>query len=184
MLYTITMESPIGQLRLFASEDALVAVYTSEHKGAPVLEASAGSRNPVLAAARRQLAEFFEFERSTFDLPLGFEGTPFQRAVWAALCEIPLGATVTYAELARRLGRPSAARAIGAANARNPISIIAPCHRVIGADGSLTGYAGGLAAKRWLLAHEAAVLLRLGAARSPRPDAAPPGWSIAHPDPA
>ena len=85
---------------------------------------------------------------------------PFQRAVWAALCEIPLGVTSTYAELARRLGRPSAARAVGAANARNPISIIAPCHRVIGADGSLTGYAGGLAAKRWLLEHEAAVLHR------------------------
>jgi methylated-DNA-[protein]-cysteine S-methyltransferase len=154
------MKSPIGPLRLYADEDALVAIYTHEHRGAPSLVASPGEGHPVLEAARRQLEEYFAGARAVFEVPLRFEGTAFQRAVWAALCEIPLGATASYAGLARQIGRASAARAVGAANGRNPISIIVPCHRVIGADGSLTGYAGGIAAKRWLLAHEAGMLAR------------------------
>ncbi|MCA9677318.1 MAG: methylated-DNA--[protein]-cysteine S-methyltransferase, partial [Myxococcales bacterium] len=103
---------------------------------------------------RAQLAAYLDGARRAFDVPLAPAGTPFQLAVWDALLAIPYGATESYGALARRLGRPHAARAVGAANGQNPISIIVPCHRVIGADGSLTGYGGGLPAKRWLLAHE------------------------------
>src|SRR5205807_4847601 len=103
---------------------------------------------------RKQLAEYFAGERRQFDVPLKLAGTPFQQRVWLELARIPFGTTITYAELAQRLGRPTASRAVGHANGRNPISIIVPCHRVIGADGKLTGYAGGLDKKQWLLAWE------------------------------
>jgi methylated-DNA-[protein]-cysteine S-methyltransferase len=103
---------------------------------------------------RGQLDEYFAGERSEFDLPLAPRGTPWQEAVWRALLEIPYGETITYTELAARAGRAGAARAAGAANGRNPIAIVIPCHRVVGTDGTLTGYAGGLDAKAWLLAHE------------------------------
>jgi methylated-DNA-[protein]-cysteine S-methyltransferase len=102
----------------------------------------------------RQLEEYFAGSRREFDLTLHLEGTPFQRRVWAALREIPYGATLSYGELARRIDKPKASRAVGLANGRNPISILVPCHRVIGTNGSLTGYGGGLDRKRWLLAHE------------------------------
>jgi methylated-DNA-[protein]-cysteine S-methyltransferase len=151
-----SMRSPVGRLRLVASDDALVGVYL------PGLDSRASVqppdertiRHPVLATAREQLAAYFAGERQAFELPLAPEGTAFQRAVWRALTDIPFGSTCSYAAIAAAIGRPSATRAVGAANGRNPISIIVPCHRVIGADGSLTGYAGGLACKRWLLAHE------------------------------
>jgi methylated-DNA-[protein]-cysteine S-methyltransferase len=107
-----------------------------------------------LAATVVQLNEYFNGGRREFDLPLYFEGTTFQRRVWQELTEIPYGETWSYGQLARRIGKPSASRAVGLANGRNPISILVPCHRVIGADGSLTGYGGGLERKRWLLAHE------------------------------
>jgi methylated-DNA-[protein]-cysteine S-methyltransferase len=110
---------------------------------------------PVLRAAAAQLAEYFAGKRRTFDLPLAPHGTPFQLAVWSALRAIPYGETRNYAELARAIGRPTASRAVGAANGKNPLGIIVPCHRVIGASGALTGYAGGLSAKRWLLELEA-----------------------------
>jgi len=118
--------------------------------------------NPILQLARRQLDEYFARTRTSFDLPLDAEGTAFERRVWDLLRAIPYGTTTSYGELARRLGEPKEARAVGAANGKNPIPIIVPCHRVIGANGDLTGFGGGLERKRWLLEHEGA-LLGLGA---------------------
>jgi methylated-DNA-[protein]-cysteine S-methyltransferase len=112
-------------------------------------------RHSVLLEAERQLAEYFAGTRRTFELPLDFEGTEFQRSVWAALLTIPYGETRSYGQIARQIGRPKAVRAVGAANGRNPLSIVAPCHRVIGASGELTGFAGGLETKEFLLALEA-----------------------------
>jgi methylated-DNA-[protein]-cysteine S-methyltransferase len=109
----------------------------------------------AFAIARAQLGEYFAGERFEFDLPLGATGTQFQRKVWSELCRIPYGATASYGELARRVGQPGAARAVGLANGSNPLPIVVPCHRVIGADGSLTGFGGGIERKRWLLVHEA-----------------------------
>lgn len=154
--YTFTdMDSPLGRLRLVARGGALAGVYLPDHRrGVP----NAGHREPgepVLVAAARQLAEYFDKRRTTFDLPFHAEGTPFQRAVWTELAAIPYGETRAYSELARAIGRPRASRAVGAANGQNPLSIIVPCHRVLGLDGRLHGYAGGEAAKRWLLDHEA-----------------------------
>jgi methylated-DNA-[protein]-cysteine S-methyltransferase len=114
----------------------------------------------VLARAAAQLAEYFAGTRRTFDLPLAPRGTGFQRIVWHALAKIPYGETRSYGELARAIGRPAASRAVGAANGKNPLSIVVPCHRVVGASGELTGYAGGVATKRWLLDHEAGSLTR------------------------
>jgi methylated-DNA-[protein]-cysteine S-methyltransferase len=162
-LFTMTLKSPVGPLRLFATEGALTAIYLENHKGAPALTASEREDHPVLLAARRQLEEYFAGERVSFDLPLEPSGTPFQQAVWMALREIPLGATWSYGDLARHVGRAGAARAVGAANGKNPLSIIVPCHRVVGSDGTLTGYAGGVPVKRWLLDHEQR--MRAGVAR-------------------
>lgn len=153
--HTLTMDSPLGAMRLTAAGDALAGIWFPDQAGTPDLGGAAdGARHPVLVATRRQLREWFDGQRRTFDLPLATSGTPFQRRVWAALREIPFGETWTYTQLARRAGRPAAMRAAGAANGRNPFSIVVPCHRVVGADGTLTGYAGGLVAKAWLLAHE------------------------------
>ncbi len=121
------------------------------------------------AALREQLAEYCAGERRTFDLPLAPAGTPWQRAVWEALLAIPYGETITYTELAARAGRPAAVRAAGAANGRNPIAILVPCHRVVGTGGGLTGYAGGLDAKAWLLAHERGARTRASSPGSMRP---------------
>ena len=153
-LYTTILKSPVGPLRLYANEGALTAIYLENHKGAPVLEASEGESHPVLREARRQLEEYFAGERVSFELPLEPIGTSFQQAVWKALREIPLGITWSYAGLARHIGREGASRAVGSANARNPISIVVPCHRVVGTSGKLTGYAGGVPTKQWLLEHE------------------------------
>src|SRR3954470_6658736 len=142
------LTSPIGPLYVEADEHGLTKLYTDGHH----LHSDAGPDDGTFADVQRQLDEYFAGERSSFDLPLSERGTAFERAVWARLREIPQGETVTYGELARELG--SVARAVGRANGRNPISIITPCHRVIGADGSLTGYAGGIATKRALLDHE------------------------------
>jgi len=147
------MASPVGALTLVAGEAGLIAILWENDDPDRVrlgpMEADAG--HPVLAAAERQLAGYFTGERRTFDLPLDFRGTDFQKQVWAALLAIPFGETRSYARIAAEIGRPRAVRAVGAANARNPISIVAPCHRVIGANGALTGFAGGLPAKRFLL---------------------------------
>ncbi len=150
------MESPIGPLTLSGSGDVLSGLYMESHApAAPPVPAGAVRDDTAFAAARAQLAEYFAGERTGFDLPLRLTGTPFQVDVWEALRAIPYGETVSYGELARRIGRPAAVRAVGLANGRNPVSIVVPCHRVIGANGSLTGYGGGLDRKRHLLALEA-----------------------------
>jgi methylated-DNA-[protein]-cysteine S-methyltransferase len=152
-----TIGSPIGALLLAGDEHALHGLWMQDgarpRRPAPGWQRDDGA----FPAVREQLAEYFAGERTAFDLPLAMEGTPFQRQVWAALREIPYGETRSYGELARALGSPDAARAVGLANGRNPISVIVPCHRVIGADGSLTGFGGGLARKRVLLELESPV---------------------------
>lgn len=159
-----TMPSPVGVLLLTATDAGLTRVYFERHRHMdpidpawhPVGEA-AGPAVDVLREARAQLEAYFAAQLRTFDLPLAATGTPFQQRVWAQLREIPWGRTVSYGDIARRLGDPGSSRAVGLANGRNPISIVVPCHRVIGADGSLTGYGGGMERKRWLLAHEGAL---------------------------
>ncbi len=146
----ITMPSPVGVLRLYAHADELTGVYLPDQDAPPAPENS----SRVLDATAAQLREYFAGTRRTFDIPLAPRGTGFQTLVWRALTAIAYGETRSYGELARAIGRPAASRAVGAANGKNPISIIVPCHRVIAASGELTGYAGGLAAKRWLLEHE------------------------------
>ena len=155
-MHITTVQSPIGELTLASDGEALTGLYMTEQRHRPELPAANGDDDAVLAAAREQLAEYFAGERREFDLPLRPGGTPFQRAVWDALREIPYGETAGYGELANRLGRPGAARAVGLANGRNPIAIVVPCHRVIGAAGALTGYGGGLERKRYLLSLECA----------------------------
>jgi len=151
-----TMNSPVGALTLVASHDGLAAVLWENDRPGRVCLNLAGEdeRHPVLVETERQLNEYFAGRRRTFSLKLDFAGTQFQRKVWQALLEIPFGQTRSYGEIARRIGAPAAVRAVGAANGRNPISIVAPCHRVIGATGKLTGFAGGLDAKAHLLALE------------------------------
>lgn len=156
MLYRTTLPSPLGDLTLVADDNALVAILWPNDKVGRVRlpEATARDDHPILAAAATQLCEYFAGARTAFDLPLAPRGTDFQQAVWRALNAIPYGETRSYADIARAIGRPTATRAVGAANARNPISIVTPCHRVIGRSGALTGFAGGLAAKQHLLARE------------------------------
>jgi len=145
------LTSPLSPLYVEADEHGLTKLYTDGHR----LHADAGPDDGTFAEVQKQLDDYYSGERTEFDLPLSEHGTPFELAVWARLREIPYGETTTYGELARELG--SVPRAVGRANGRNQISIIVPCHRVIGADGSLTGYAGGLSAKRSLLEHERGV---------------------------
>jgi len=148
--------SPIGTLLLSGDGEALTGVYMERHRHEPEPPVRSGRRNDAaFRAAREQLEAYFASELQVFDLPLAPQGTEFQQRVWTTLRDIPYGETISYAELARRIGKPQAVRAVGGANGRNPISIIVPCHRVIGADGSLTGFGGGIERKRWLLAHEA-----------------------------
>jgi methylated-DNA-[protein]-cysteine S-methyltransferase len=152
------VDSPIGQLTLVAKDGALAGLYmeVSRHRpdaailGVPVgIDAAA-----VLEDAAGQLAAYFTGELTSFDLPLTMDGSGFQRSVWNELRQIPYGQTISYGELARRIGQPSASRAVGLANGRNPISIVVPCHRVIGSNGSLTGFGGGIDRKRFLLTLE------------------------------
>ncbi|MFL6057074.1 MAG: methylated-DNA--[protein]-cysteine S-methyltransferase [Actinoallomurus sp.] len=151
--YTV-MDSPVGPLTLVAADGVLTGLYMDRQRYRPE-EHTFGERDPALfGAAIDQLEEYFAGRRTVFDLPLALTGTAFQRRVWAALREIPFGETVSYGELAERIGRPTAARAVGLANGKNPIGIIVPCHRVVGSSGDLTGYGGGLDRKRHLLAFE------------------------------
>jgi methylated-DNA-[protein]-cysteine S-methyltransferase len=147
-------DSPIGRLLLLGDGRALTGLHLADHVRAPKPTADWVRRPRAFSAARRELDEWFTGRRSTFTIPLRLDGTPFQVAVWTALRQIPYGTTTTYGEVATRLGRPAAHRAVGAANGRNPISVIVPCHRLVGADGSLTGYGWGVERKAWLLAHE------------------------------
>jgi methylated-DNA-[protein]-cysteine S-methyltransferase len=148
-----TMASPVGALTLAASEHGLAAIlWENDRPGRVRLTlAREDARHPVLVETERQLNEYFAGRRKSFSLELDFAGTQFQRKVWRALLEIPFGQTRSYGEIAMRIGAPAAMRAVGAANGRNPISIVAPCHRVVGATGKLTGFAGGLDAKAYLL---------------------------------
>jgi methylated-DNA-[protein]-cysteine S-methyltransferase len=155
MSYFTVMPTPIGDLTLTGDGRALTGVYMERHRHAPPVDPAAKRDRAPLADACRQLEEFFAGERTTFDLELNAAGSPFQRTVWDALTRIPYGETTSYGELARTIGHPDAPRAVGLANGRNPISIVVPCHRVIGASGKLTGYGGGLDRKRFLLDLEA-----------------------------
>jgi methylated-DNA-[protein]-cysteine S-methyltransferase len=151
-----TVDSPIGELLLVGDGTALHGLYMQSGRRKRIEPAWQRDDEPF-AAVTEQLAEYFEGRRREFDVPLVLDGPPFQRQAWHALREIPYGETVSYGEQARRIGQPDAARAIGAANGQNPIAVIVPCHRVIGADGSLTGFGGGLDRKRLLLDLEADV---------------------------
>ena len=167
---TRVIDTPIGPLTLVADAIGLRAVTWPDEDGTRVglggqlggseatgqSSASAGQRAAVatLDATEAQLRQYFAGERQAFDLPMHLVGTDFQQDTWRSLAQIPYGQTVSYGEQAERLGRPTAVRAVGAANGRNPLSIVLPCHRVVGANGDLTGFAAGLDTKRWLLAHE------------------------------
>ena len=162
-LIMMTIDSPLGPLRLVADDgdaDRRVPAGADRARGAR------GARRRCSRAPPRSSPSTSPASAATFDLPLAPRGTGFQQRVWRALAKIPFGETRSYGELARAIGRPSASRAVGAANGKNPISIIVPCHRVIAASGALTGYAGGLAAKRWLLEHEARAAAGAGVSRA------------------
>lgn len=172
MLHRTTMTTPIGELTLIASDRGLreIRLPLPSRRGP---EGTVGELpdHPVLTRARRQLDEYFAGTRTTFDVPTDVDATPFQRIVWDALCDIPFGVIESYGRLAERVGRPGAARAVGGANGRNPLPIVVPCHRVVGASGALTGYAGpdeaGLRMKQWLLNHEGAEVASVHAQQAP-----------------
>ena len=145
------MESPIGELTLVADEGTLVGLYFPHHWYKPDPETFGPRDDAGFAEARQQIAEYLDGRRDGFDLPVDARGDEFQRRVWQLLDEIPYGQTTTYRELAVRLGDPALAREVGAAVGRNPLCVVVPCHRVVGSDGGLTGYAGGLKRKRFLL---------------------------------
>lgn len=159
-LSSITHKTPVGELTLIASDRGLRAILwenkTAAHAGikAPLHK---DPRHPILQQTAEQLDEYFAGTRTGFEIPLDLVGTPFQLSAWRALDDIPFGETTSYGRQAKAIGFPTAARALGAANGANPVCIVLPCHRVIGADGSLTGFGGGLAVKQWLLDHEARV---------------------------
>ncbi len=157
-MFFTSFDSPVGELVLVGDENALHGLYMQEGRTAVTVRDDWKRDEAPFSDARDQLDEYFAGGRTTFDLPLAMEGSPFQRRVWRALQDIPYGETISYGELARRVGEPATPRNVGSANGRNPVSVIVPCHRVIGADGSLTGYGGGLERKRILLDLEAGVL--------------------------
>jgi methylated-DNA-[protein]-cysteine S-methyltransferase len=150
------VESPVGRLTLVATDDGLAAILWENDRPhrVPLHLRAEDQHHPVLVETERQLEEYFEGRRQTFELPLDVSGTPFQRSVWKALMTIPFGETRSYGQIATQIGRPRAVRAVGAANGRNPVSIVTPCHRVVGSTGALTGFAGGIAVKARLLALE------------------------------
>ena len=153
MFYEAYCSSPIGLIQVTGTDTAITAVRFVEHRS------ESAPAHPYVEEAAQQLAAYFAGTRQTFDLELQLAGTDFQNQVWRALCTIPYGETVSYQDIANAIGAPEAVRAVGAANGRNPIAIIVPCHRVIGSDGRLTGYGGGLWRKKWLLRHEGALLV-------------------------
>lgn len=153
------LDSPVGRLLLSADGSSLTGVhFPSSRPTAPPADVVVEHSDPVLRAACEQLSEYFAGRRQVFKLPLAAHGSDFQLRVWAELSRIPFGETISYGELALRLGDKGASRAVGLANNRNPIPIIIPCHRVIGADGSMVGFGGGLERKRWLLRHEVTLI--------------------------
>ncbi len=152
-IYT-NIDSPLGRIMVLGDGQFVTGLYMLDHKGGPGLDPSWKLTEEPFSAIREQLAEYFAGRRQEFTVPLKLVGTPFQRSVWQELLRIPFGSTISYAELARRIGQPTASRAVGNANGRNPVSILVPCHRVIGANGQLTGYGGGIDRKQWLLEWE------------------------------
>ena len=158
--YTWIEESPVGEILLTSNGQSLTGLYLKNQKHFPTQTADwreSATASPF-PKVKQQLTEYFSNQRQSFDLPLAATGTAFQQTVWNLLPNIPYGETLSYGDLAQKLGTPGSARAVGAANSRNPISIIVPCHRVIGANRKLTGYAGGIERKCWLLNHEGVVL--------------------------
>ena len=155
-LFSTVVDSPVGPLTVVASNAGLRAVLwpTDSPKRVPLGDITVRAEHPVLVEAARQLIEYFDGTRRDFDLPLDPTGTDFQQQAWKALCSIPFATTVSYGEQAEQMGDRRKARAVGAANGRNPISIVVPCHRVVGSNGALTGFAGGIETKDWLLIHE------------------------------
>jgi len=153
-IYYCYFTSPLGQLCAVSEGDFIRGLYMPQHKGWPGVNESWRHSEEPFIAVRQQLVEYFSGKRRRFDVSLKLSGTPFQQRVWRELARIPLGETITYSDLAQRIGKPRARRAVGAANGRNPISILVPCHRVIGVNEKLAGYAGGIDSKRWLLALE------------------------------
>ncbi|MEI9978535.1 MAG: methylated-DNA--[protein]-cysteine S-methyltransferase [Edaphobacter sp.] len=147
------VDSPVGELKLVASDTGLVAILweNDDLRRVPLEDLAEAANHPILVQAEAELKDYFTGRKATFSLPLDIRGTSFQKQVWEALLGIPFGETRTYGDIARQLRNPAATRAVGAANGRNPISIVVPCHRVIGANGKLTGFAGGLEAKEHLL---------------------------------
>jgi methylated-DNA-[protein]-cysteine S-methyltransferase len=146
-------DSPIGLIEIGGTPDGITSLFFIEERRSGV------ATNDVCEEAVKQISEYFAGSRQEFDLPITMDGTEFQQQVWQELRSIPFGQTVSYGDLARSIGKPSAVRAVGAANGDNPVSIIVPCHRVIGSNGGLTGYGGGLERKQWLLKHEGELLL-------------------------
>ena len=149
--YYSTIDCPLGRMFVQGDGQFVTGLYLPEHKGWPGPDASWQQSDAPFTAVRVQLGEYFAGNRRQFDVPVKLAGTPFQLRVWQELVRIPFGTTITYGQLAQRVGKPTGSRAVGHANGRNPISILVPCHRVIGSDGKLTGYAGGVENKRWLL---------------------------------
>lgn len=156
MTYYTWIQSPLGPLLLVGDGRSLIGLYLKGQKHFPVQTDSWQPSDQAMpfGQTQTQLTEYFAHQRQRFDIPIAAQGTDFQRQVWQLLSQIPFGETVSYGSLAQKMGQPSAARAVGAANGRNPLSIIVPCHRVVAANGKLTGYAGGVDRKQWLLAHE------------------------------
>jgi methylated-DNA-[protein]-cysteine S-methyltransferase len=154
-IYT-TFACPFGELVLTMRDESLVGIYFPTGKDLRAIDGRWRRVDAPFRAVRRQLEEYFAGRRQAFDVPLSMPGTDFQQTVWAELRRIPYGETISYGELARRVGNPAASRAVGSANGKNPIPIIVPCHRVIATGGKLGGFGGGLDTKRWLLSHEAA----------------------------
>lgn len=148
------LDSPVGTLWLLGDGQLLTGLYMHEQRHRPDLPAGCEPNDRAFRPVREQLKAYFAGELQKFELALGGEGSDFQKRVWQALCKIPFGATESYGGLAKRIGNANASRAVGLANGKNPIGIIVPCHRVVGANGSLTGYGGGLERKQWLLEHE------------------------------
>lgn len=166
-----SVSTPLGRVLVVIADEHLVGLYFDGHERTPALEGVPHRETDMLGQVRAQLEEYFAGTRETFEIPLEPEGTPFQREVWTALVAIPPGTTATYGEIAQQIGRRQAARAVGAANGGNPISIVIPCHRLVGASGGLTGYGWGIERKQWLIDHERSMAAaRAGAEPAPRSD--------------
>lgn len=161
MIYLSYLNSPLGKITLTSDGEALIGLAFEQEAHPRDRNGAIEQPHPLLIDAERQLQEYFGNWRKSFDIPLRPSGTPFQQEVWKQLCEIPFGQTISYTELANRMGKEKAVRAVGMANGRNPISILIPCHRVIGASGNLIGYGGGLWRKEFLLRHEGALTTKV-----------------------